>query len=125
MSQDDFKPSDVVLDAIPLVATMGRLEREAAATIMVRALVRGSDTFQAITPHDIGVAMKKDLEEHAMPLEGLRTNPFWRPDFRDLVAHGYAQFHGDPDVKNTPISFTEKGVEALRKYRRTDAAVAG
>jgi hypothetical protein len=110
-----FVPSQVRLDAIPLVDTFGRLEREAAATILIRALVRTGNRWSALTPKEIGVALRLDLDEKVQPLHGLRTNPFFRPDFRDLAKAGYAEFRGDPD-EGAPLGFTERGLDALGKW---------
>lgn len=111
----EFRPSDVVLHAVPLVDAMGRLEREAAATIIVRACVRGGDTWRPVFPTEIGEAMRADLAEKLEPLTSLDRNPFWRPDFRDLAAAGYATSTFE---RGAPLEFTPKGLAALAPYVR-------
>lgn len=95
---------------------MGRVEREAAATLMVRACQLRGDAFAPLRPQDIGEAIRHDLNAELEPLKSLNTNPFWRPDFRDLVVHGFARW--TTDEEHAPVEFTPKGFEALRKYER-------
>lgn len=114
-----FRPSEVILTEIPLVATMGRVEREAAATIIIRASVRGGDTWRPIYPAEIGEAIRLDLDEKLEPLTSLNRNPFWRPDFRDLAAAGYATSTFE---LGAPIEFTAKGLAALERWVRKDGA---
>lgn len=114
-----FRPSQVVLAPIPFAATMGRLEREAAATILVRASVRAGDDWRPFTPQELGEAIRADLEEKVEPLSGLNSNPFFRPDFHDLVAAGYA---ASTLERGAPIEFTPKGFEALSRWVRKGGA---
>jgi hypothetical protein len=115
-----IKPSEVMLlPPLPLVDTFGRVEREAAATLLIRACVRNGDTWQSITQVQIGEALRADLDEKIDPVHALRSNPFWRPvGFRELVTRGFAVFDGDPDAKGTPIRFTDNAIALLEKWKR-------
>lgn len=119
--QFDFKPSDVDLGGVPLAGTMGKAERECAAALLLRALIRNGDNWQELPPRAIGLAMKADMEEGVPPTAIFKNNPFWNPDFRSLVDAGYATFAGDPD-KGAPVAFTDKGLAALRKYAHPSAS---
>ncbi len=116
-----FKPSEVHMwrsPVIPLVDTFGRAETEFAAALMVIACVENGDAWRQLTPQQVGLAMRK-ASEPGGPLHHLRTNPFApRPDMRALVDGGYAAFFGDPDIAGTPIAFTAKGIDVLRKCIR-------
>jgi hypothetical protein len=95
---------------LPLVATMGRAEREQAATLIVRTCVREGDTWAPVTPQQIGATIKADLEEQIDPLYSLRENPFFKPDFRDLAEHGYASCTFETGA---PLELTPKAFEAI------------
>lgn len=106
-----FRPSQVILRVpLPLVATMGRAEREQAATLIVRACVREGDTWKPVTLKQIGAAGAADIEEQIEPLYSLRANPFFNPDFRDLVAHGFASCTFE---SGSPIELTPRAFEAI------------
>lgn len=115
----EFRPSDVRLDTSfpPLCATMGRVEREAAATLMVRVCQLSGDRWLPVEPRAIGRTWRGDLEAGVEPLASLAGNPFWRPDFHDLVAKGFARFTTD-DAEGGPIEFTDAGLDALRPHVR-------
>lgn len=113
MNPPSFRPSQVALSVPPLTGTMGRSEREHAATLLLRALVREGDTWQALAPPQIGLAIRADLEERVEPISALSRNPFFRPDIPDLVAAGFAEFD-----RERRISFTDKGLEALSRWVR-------
>ena len=111
-----MKPSEVSLSSSfpPLAGTFGRSEREAAATLLVRSCQVNGDIFAPKTPRVVGDALKKDREAGVEPLASLSRNPFWRPDFRDLVVQGFARWTREGE--GAPIEFTEKGLEALKKH---------
>lgn len=114
-----MKPSEIslLLSFPPLIDTMGRVEREAAATLLVRACQHKGDTWAPMEPLDIGAVIKYDLENQIEPLCKLNRNPFWRPDFCDLVDKGFARWTTTND-QHAPIEFTKKGLEVLSKHRR-------
>lgn len=111
MGESEFRPSDVLLLALPLVGTMGRAEREYAAALVVRACQVLGDSWQPISPKQLGEVIAGDLAAKREPLTGLNRNPFLFPDFPDLIALGF--------VERTPegqVAFTVKGLEALRRW---------
>jgi hypothetical protein len=113
----DFKPSQVILNAVPpLTATMGRSEREHAAALLVRASQVKGDTWQPVTPAILGEVIRADLDGAVEPWASLNRNPFFRPDFRDLMQAGFARWCAEG--KGAPIELTESGVEALRRWVR-------
>lgn len=114
-----FKPSDVslTLSFPPLCNTMGKAEREQAATMIVRCCQLNGDTWQACAPTQLGETLTADIAAQAEPLHALSRNPFFRPDFHALVEKGYARFLGDVEAaKNVPIELTQKGLESLVLY---------
>lgn len=125
MSASSFKPSEVALVGVPLVATMGRTETEAAAAIIVRTCAVMGDTWRSVSVAEITAVLRAEgANEHA-PLHALLLNPFWRPDAQGLVDAGFAQWEGEP--RKSPIALTEAGIERLRCWvvRRDDATIEG
>jgi hypothetical protein len=114
-----MRPSDVnLLDSVPpLVGTLHKSEREAAATLIVRCCVLNGDTWRPCKPEEIGHAIQHDLDGKIEPLHGLRNNPFWNPDFHALVAGGFARWLGDPKAKGCPIELTPLGIDAIGRGR--------
>lgn len=111
-----MKPSDIYLDpGAPLVSTMGRAEIEHAATLLVRACQALGDEWQPIMAKQVGEVMKADIEAGVEPIKSLARNPFFRPDFHELVARGFAQ--GDL-ANHGPIALTEKGIATLARWRK-------
>lgn len=122
MRDPEFTPSQVTLiGPLPLTDTMGRAERECAAAILVRASHVKGDQWQYLPPPAIGEVMKADIEAGNQPWERLNRNPFMPfPDFHDLVEEGFAEFerrrHGYEYKGDPAVSFTEKGLRALRRW---------
>lgn len=96
--------------ALPLVATLGRSEREVAAAMIVLVLAQDGDTWRPVIPQETGAALKAALE---LPEYKCFRNPLLRPDFHDLVAKGFAKFLETPPVAGTAIEFTEAGLIAI------------
>ena len=114
----NFKPSDVVLCApLPLIDTFERAVAEHAAAMIVRALARSKNEWRVITPQEVGAEIKADIEEDKEPFASLNKNPFFRSDFFMLVKLGYAEWE---NVEGKALKFTDKGIEALRKWVRTN-----
>ncbi len=115
----DFRPSEVALfTPLPLVGTLGRTEREVAAALLVRACQVNGDTWQPVSPAMVGETLKRDVAEGVQPFASLNSNPFVRPNFGELVEHGYAA--GDLE-KGEPLSLTDKALVEIAKYRRPAA----
>lgn len=107
----EFKPSDVHLDEIPLVGTMGRAEREQGAAVMVRACQVLGDRWQPITWQQVKQVLMQDFDDPKRPVGALWVRfPGFRPDVRDLCAKGFATLDGDA------ATFTEAGFAKLRPY---------
>ncbi len=110
-----MKPSDIVLlDPCPLTAAFGRVENEAAATFMLLAMRQDEDTFRAVTPVEIGEAIKAHHEKKGFTWI---TNPFYRPDVIGLVKRGAAVLTNPEDGYGSPVQFTEQGLETLRRSK--------
>lgn len=122
MSEIDFKPTDIVLHAIPLVGTLGRTEREVAAAMLVRACAFHGDRWQPITPTQMGEWLRHDLDNKVEPFASLDRNPFIRPDFHELVRTGFAEGALEAD---SPLALTEKGLLAIARHRRPKAVAGG
>ncbi len=119
-----FLPSQILLRSpIPLIGTMGRSEREAAAYLLVRTSQVRGDQWQYIPPRAIGEVMDSDRKAGIEPMVSLSINPFFFPDFHDLIDQQYAEYErrpsgyayreGDPSMQ-----FTTRGLRALRRWLR-------
>lgn len=108
----DFKPSDVRLDAIPLINAFGRAECECAAALLVRACVLHGDVWAAQSFDAIRGAFDADVAAKISPIYHIASNPFLQPDFWSLVAKGFATWTDD----RPPIQFTAKGFERLKLF---------
>lgn len=108
-----FRPSEIVLaQPIPLVDTFRSSEREAAATVLVRACDRLGDEWQFISHDDFLRTLQHDRAESREPICYLTHNPFWYPDLVALVDAGYAMKTGER------YCFTDIGYRALSKWVR-------
>ena len=83
-------------------------------------------------PRQIGEVLKADRDAGREPFAKLTSNPFWFPDFHDLVGRGFARWLGDGD--GAPVELTAAGFEAIDKWvammgeagsRRAAVAAAG
>ncbi len=112
-----FKPSDVNLlgSFPPLVGTMGRSEREAAAALIVRTCQVNGDIWAPVMPLDCGKMLEADIEARAEPFYTLNRNPVFRPDVNDLVSAGYASWFNGSFPKGG-VEFTSKGLAALLRW---------
>lgn len=108
----DFKPSQVVLRASPLIGTMGRAETESAAALVVHACKRHGDKWQAVTTDMVVGAIR--VAGPDSPLGMLIRNPFLKPDFIALVAGGFATRSDDDGVVSYEL--TAKGLAALQRW---------
>jgi len=110
--REPFKPSDVRLVGIPLTATFGKSEMEAAAAIIVRTCAVLGDEWRAVSVDEVKKVLA--LEEEGKPLFAFLRNPFWRPDVYQLVNKGFARWEGDPGT--SPVGFTEEGIARLARW---------
>jgi hypothetical protein len=101
-----FAPGDVTLtECNPLGGTLGRVEREIAAALLVRVCqVRGS--FGPVRLAEI-----EDLIATGDPwTTTLLRNPFQTPNFDELVARGFARVT-EPDPLT--LELTETGLDRI------------
>lgn len=122
MSQrESFKPSEVQLVGIPLTATFGRSEMEAAAAIIVRTCAVLGDEWRAVSVDEVKKVLQ--LEQAGDPLYPFLSNPFWNPDVSQLASAGFARWEGQPG--SSPVGLTDAGIEKLRRWvRRMEATNA-
>jgi hypothetical protein len=107
-----MKPSDIELFMPPLTACFKHSESECAAALLVWYMQNHGDEWQEVTPRQLGAAMK-DAEFEKEPLKSWNKNPFFNPDFFKLGRDGFStELNGS---YNQPMSFTESGLEQLRK----------
>jgi hypothetical protein len=117
MDTPSFKPSEVFLITFPpLVGTMGKAEVEAAASMLVRVCQVDGNEWKPCSPQEVGLTLKADIDNKVEPWTSLNRNPFFRPDFHELVALGFARFTTEDE--HAPIEFTEQGLEAMRRWVR-------
>lgn len=115
-----MKPSEVVICfPVPLIDTFERAEYEATVALLVMACEHNGDTFQALTPHQIGDALRSALGRE--PWKSWNQNPFFRPNIRDLVDAGFAEFLGNP-ARGCPVQLTQETLTRLRKWRKPGVA---
>lgn len=111
----DFKPSQVVLIVPPLVATMGRAESEHAAALLVFACATKDDTWGPIEPQEMSKIILTAIKEQREPWHSLNRNPFFKPDFYELVSKGFARWTAE---EGKALAFTDDGIERLRPWVR-------
>lgn len=104
---DNFKPSQVVLSTPPLTACFKKAEAECAAALLVWAMQKLGDTWQSLTPRQLG-ALMTDEEFLKEPLRSWNRNPFFRPDFPRLIADGFIT-----EAADKALTFTELGITTL------------
>lgn len=115
MADSDFRPSDVLLIAPPLVGTMGSSEREHAAALLVRACQVLGDAWQPISFEQIRSVMTDDVSAKHDPFASLAVNPFFRPSFEKLCRDGsFVKLTGEPGALR--MEFTALGLDALRRW---------
>jgi hypothetical protein len=102
----DIKPSEVDLTVPHFVACAGRAEREFALGLYVRACQARGDAWQSLTPRDTGEVLRADRLA--------KRDPYWFPDFPDLVEAGYARWLGEG--KGAPLELTDLGFRAIEKW---------
>lgn len=83
----DFKPSQVLLTAQPLTATMGKSEIEYAAALIVRVCQVNGDRWQPITTEMLVATVHSDLDEK----QTRRTRPRALQRNQQRGAHPSAQ----------------------------------
>jgi len=104
---NNFKPSQVVLSTPPLTACFKKTEAECAAALLVWAMKKLDDKWQAVTPQQLAAVMtNEDLLEE--PLRSWDRNPFFKPDFYRLVTDGFVV-----EGPDKALSFTELGLTTL------------
>ena len=109
------RPSEIMIGVPPLTGTLGRSEREAAAEAIVMTLARGGNEWRPVNPREVAQMVRADLAEN--PNHSLWNNPFIRPDYHDLVKHGFARWtNGEPP--RCDIELTEEAIGRLQKWRR-------
>lgn len=108
----DFKPSDIVLAAIPLVDTMGKAEAELAAALLLIGLQHSGDEWRALPAREMGLALQPLVDK---PPVKYWSNPFVHPDFGELVKRGFAEFIEHDGNARGALRFTAKGIEAVRR----------
>lgn len=106
-------PSAIRLEGvIPLVGTLHRVEREVAAALVVRVCQVRGDVWAPVRPFDVRDQLVADVGAKVEPWAMLNTNPFLRPDFKDLAAAGYATIEKETGA----IEFLPKFFEAVRRW---------
>lgn len=112
----DFKPSQVRLGPVPLVATMGKAEVELAAAYVVRACVVLGDKWQAVPLDELIRITTEDFHERREPMRTWGSNPFVKPLPGLMVERGFAT------KADSKVEFTPQGLAALKRYVRAEVA---
>lgn len=116
----DFKPSQIdpfLRSVVPFVATFNHSESEVFAAMLVGAMASDGDEWKAIDPRAVGVWLRDVI------MVDPKQKQIWegfiviaRPHPHTLVKEGFCRFTAGDDDAHAPIEFTEKGLEALRKW---------
>lgn len=106
----DFKPSQVVLHPVPLVATFERTENEVSAAVLVMTLAQAGDTWRPVAPREVGEMLR--AQPKGAPI--LTTLMVVRFAFDVIEAKGWVTKHAD-----NSLEFTQAGLERLRRWVRT------
>jgi DNA-binding PadR family transcriptional regulator len=114
-----FRPSDVVLQAMPLIGTFGHAEAEAAAALIVLACVDAGDEWKPLTLAELQATFERHYNERPW----MRV-PFLRPDLNALAREGYALMSTN-DAGKKCIALSQLGLEQLARWVRTTLDDAG
>lgn len=117
---ESFKPSQVFLDVVPLIATMQKAEVELAAALIVRACQLNGDTWAPLSWEVLRNTIMAEYEAKRQPVLSWMNQPFINPDFFLLAERGFAVKTGEPSM--TTFAFTEVGLEAMRRWVREAVA---
>lgn len=113
-----FKPSDVNLVGFPpLQSTLGKVELEFTAAIIVAALARTGNAWGFVTATEIVdtiVALAED--EYWAPLF---ANPFYEMTPHELVDAGFAEMEMDLSL-TTRFCLTPEAIDRLRPWVKTE-----
>ncbi len=117
----DFMPKDVFLHTVPLYGAMHKAEVEFEATMVLRALQEGGNTWRPISFTEISDVVLDDLRDKVEPLYSLLgVTTFLGPSsgLRLLRQSPYVdvivkEVIGDQAVA---IKFNRKGIEAMRRW---------
>lgn len=108
-----MKPSEIVVQhTCPFLDTFGKSEFEVTVALLVMACGHHGDKFKALAPQQIGEALRAAVQHE--PWKSWNRNPFFRPNIRDLVEAGFAEFLGDPEA-GCPVRLTQTALARLRK----------
>lgn len=96
---------------------MGKAEAEAAATLIVRACQVKGDRWQSLAFDEISSVVMADVRGGVEPLASLSENPFWKPDYEEVVKRGFARLTGSDYGSEAFVALTEDGIKALQRHR--------
>lgn len=105
------KPSDILLvDSVPLCGTMGRVEIEHAAAVLVWVLQQDGDAWGPRRRSHVAEVVRGFIEENGQKsLPSWFSNPFFRPDFPALAESRFAT------EDEAGIRFTTDGLLAMAR----------
>ena len=107
--------------AIPLGGTLGKVEIECAAAVVLFALHElGREWTSPITYTEIGEVVGKALADDREPVRTWARNPFLFPDLDLLVRRGFA---GEL-VAEISLALTPETIERVAAHLRTEASPA-
>lgn len=87
----DFRPSDVVLyGPAPLVDTLGRVQLEQAAALVIWTLRRNGNVWRRVWHDEVEACLRVDALSGVGPVLSWCRNPAFRPDLAGLHARHFA-----------------------------------
>lgn len=108
-------PRSLYLGFIPFAGTLGRVELEVAAAVLVRVCQQKGGWFP-VAVEEVQPLIEADLAVN--PKHPLWTNPFLRADFHGLVKGGFARWTAEP---GGPIELLPVAIEAIAASRPSPA----
>ena len=101
---------DLSTEGLPLTGVFGRVEREAAAAYLLMTM-QLENTWQPVHPKLVGDAITRHKKQYHW-----LSNPFYIPDFDDLIMKGYC-YNEVNDFGHGEIiwrGFTDDAYDCLR-----------
>lgn len=103
----DFLPRDIFINTTPpLTACFKKSEAECAAALLLWGM-QCTNSWEGLLPQELGKLMTDEVMREE-PLASWGRNPFFRPDFQQLVTDGFVL------ETEKRLTFSDKGLTALR-----------
>ena len=106
-----FRPSEVVLDGVPLVGAMGDSHLEHGAALLCAAMAGRGDTWAPVLDSEVGAMMDEAIRGGCLPWARWERIGGAAGDYMGRLA--LSEYGAE---SRGMVRFTESGIEALRRY---------